>query len=93
MGMLFFLIVLALDKLFTLHDHKDFGKFMNFYNVGLALTATMMVVRGSIQVLGYEVNAMGNGMISGFSGLGHIILTAGLVYLFKMLKHRVLAEA
>ena len=42
---------------------------MFFYNVGLNLTAIMLVVRGIVQVLGFKVVSA---LISGIAGIGHL---------------------
>ncbi|NUR87959.1 MAG: DUF2871 domain-containing protein, partial [Nonomuraea sp.] len=85
LGMLFFLIVLALEKLFTLSAAgKLFTWFFWVYNGGLALTVLMMLIHGTQTVLGASTSAA----ISGIAGLGHIVLTAGLVLLFITLGKR-----
>ncbi|MGY2745365.1 DUF2871 domain-containing protein [Arthrobacter sp. UYCu723] len=85
MGMLFFLAVLALDKLFNLSGLRVFNVFFWTYNAGLALTAAMMVLSGILTVQGITPSAA----IAGISGLGHIGLTAGLILLFITLGKRV----
>ncbi|MEU5849069.1 DUF2871 domain-containing protein [Saccharopolyspora shandongensis] len=82
LGMLFFLLVLALDKAFALSGNKLFTLFFWFYNSGLALTAAMMLVHGTLTVLGNESSAA----ISGIAGLGHILITLGLIHLFLALR-------
>ncbi|MEV4898016.1 DUF2871 domain-containing protein [Nonomuraea sp. NPDC055795] len=89
LGMLFFLIVLVLEKLFTLTASKLFGWFFWIYNAGLALTVVMMTIRGTLTVLGVE----GGAAISGIAGLGHIILTVGLILLFTTLGKRIPAKS
>ncbi|CAM3432195.1 DUF2871 domain-containing protein [Erysipelothrix sp. HDW6B] len=86
LGMFMMLMVLVLAKTFKIHRHKNFKKFMGFYNGGLHLTILMMLTRGTTQVLGTELSKGMNAAISGMAGLGHIILTIGLVYLFMMLR-------
>ncbi|MFJ9815821.1 DUF2871 domain-containing protein [Streptomyces sp. NPDC101151] len=78
LGMLFFLVVLALEKQFTLTGHRLFGWFFWIYNAGLAVTVGMMTLHGTLTVLGRS----GGGAIAGIAGLGHVLLTAGLVLLF-----------
>ncbi|QIZ36970.1 DUF2871 domain-containing protein [Saccharopolyspora sp. ASAGF58] len=82
LGMLFFLVVLALDKAFALSGNKLFTLFFWFYNSGLALTTAMMLVHGTLTVLGEESSAA----ISGIAGLGHILITLGLIHLFLLLR-------
>ena len=81
LGMLFFLIVLALEPNFQLSKMKEYRKFLISYNAGVALTLVMMVVRGILQVQGFE----GNGAISGLAGVGHILVTIGLVFFVRIL--------
>ncbi|MER7014745.1 DUF2871 domain-containing protein [Saccharopolyspora sp. NPDC000359] len=82
LGMLFFLVVLALDKAFGLSGNRLFTLFFWFYNAGLALTAAMMAVHGTMTVFGVASSAA----ISGIAGLGHILVTLGLVHLFLGLR-------
>jgi len=88
LGMLFFLIVLALEKLFTLTAGKLFDAFFWVYNAGLALTVGMMIIRGTMTVLGHEPGAA----LDGISGLGHIVITVGLVFFFINLGKRLPAK-
>lgn len=85
LGMFFFLIVLLLEKNFQLTQHKNYKKFYAFYNSGLGITLLMMIIHGTMTVLGYSSNAA----IAGLAGLGHIILTIGLGYFFNVLFHSV----
>ncbi len=81
LGVLVLLIVLVLEKVFTLSASRLFGWFFWTYNAGVLLTAAMLVWHGSLTVLGVTSSAM----ISGIAGLGHILLTAGFVLLFLTL--------
>jgi hypothetical protein len=85
LGMLFFLIVLALDKLFALSSHRLFGWFFWIYNAGLVVTVATMTLHGTLTVLGRPSSKA----IAGISGLGHILLTAGLILLFVTLSKRI----
>lgn len=89
LGMLFFLAVLALDKLFTLSNLRMFTAFFWTYNASLTLTAGMMVFNGVLTIQGTTPSAA----IAGVSGLGHIGLTAGLILLFITLGKRVSGKA
>ena len=59
------------------------------YNAGLVLTSAMMVWHGCLTVLGQESSSM----IAGIAGLGHILLSAGMVLLFLALRKRLFAAA
>ncbi|HZE38684.1 MAG TPA: DUF2871 domain-containing protein [Stackebrandtia sp.] len=82
LGMLFFLIALVLDKVFTLSGYKMFTWFFWTYNAGLILTVVMMLVHGIMTVEGAKVS----GAVPGIAGLGHIILTVGLILFFHALQ-------
>ena len=88
LGFIVLLIVLALDKVFGLSGTKLFSWFFWLYNVGVILTASMMVWHGSLTVLGQESNAM----IAGIAGLGHIALSVSLVLFFLALRKRVVTD-
>ncbi|MBL1224047.1 DUF2871 domain-containing protein [Enterococcus sp. BWR-S5] len=81
LGMFFFLIVLLLEKNFQLSTHKNYKKFYITYNIGLGVTLLMLLVHGTMTVLGYADHAA----ISGIAGLGHIMLAVGLGYFFNVL--------
>ncbi|MDO5753982.1 DUF2871 domain-containing protein [Arthrobacter sp.] len=90
LGFMVLLIVLVLEKVFALSRSRLFSWFFWTYNAGLVLTAAMMVVHGILQVNGAtEVSAA----IPGIAGLGHILLSAGMVLLFLALRTRLFASA
>ncbi len=59
------------------------------YNIGVLLTSLMLAVRGVLQVNGSTLTSAANGMISGFAGIGHILVGIGMILLFLMLKEKV----
>jgi hypothetical protein len=79
-----FLIVLALDKQFQLSGTKLFTYFFRFYNAGVAITVTTMGARGVATVLGGHLPAA----VSWIAGVGHVLLTVGLILLFVLLGKR-----
>lgn len=85
LGMFFFLILLLFEKNFNLTEHKNYNKFFIFYNLGLIITLSLMLIHGTMTVLGYN----GSAAISGIAGLGHIILTVGLYFLFTVFNKQV----
>lgn len=87
LGFVVLLLVLLLEKAFALSESRLFGWFFWTYNAGLVLTSAMMVWHGSLTVLGLESSAM----IAGIAGLGHILLSAGMVLLFLALRKRLFA--
>lgn len=89
LGMVFFLIVLGLEAIFTLSKQKTYKWFMLTYNIGLVLTAVLMAVRGFFQVQGTELSRGLDASISGISGIGHILLGVGMILFFIVLKRSV----
>lgn len=81
LGFIILLIVLVLEKVFTLSHSKLFTWFFWVYNAGVVITAAMLMWHGSLTVLGEESSKM----IAGIAGTGHMLLTAGLVLLFLAL--------
>ena len=86
LGMLVFLVV----SLFAAHNDlakiKIFRVFMWTYNIGVPLTAVMLLVRGITQVLSSPISSAASAMISGIAGIGHILTGIGIVLLIISLK-------
>lgn len=91
LGMLFFLIVLLIEKNFNITKDKKFNLFYIIYNTGLILTTIMLWVRGIAQITN-NVSTMYDKMISGISGIGHILLGVGIIIFFSILMKRVKDE-
>ena len=81
LGFIVLLIVLVLEKVFTLSRSRLFGWFFWLYNAGVILTSAMLVWHGSLTVLRQESSKM----IAGIAGTGHMLLTAAMVLLFLAL--------
>lgn len=82
LGMLFFLIIGLLAIKFKLETYKTYKAFFITYNIGMGITAAMLIVRGLFEVLNVTLNDTSNKMISIFSGLGHMVIAAGIILLF-----------
>lgn len=89
LGMFMFLIVGIIVDYLKITEDKRIKKFFIWYNSGLILTITMLVVRGVFDVLGTNLSKGLNASISGMSGLGHIVLTVGLMYFFTAIRKAV----
>lgn len=85
LGMLVFLVVLALDAVFSLTGRRSFTVFYWTYNIGLLVTVALQAVRGILTLDGQDP-ATTSAAIPGIAGLGHMILTVGLVALFVALR-------
>lgn len=88
LGFLIFLMLTLFEKVFNISKNKRFNKFFVVYNIGLILTTVMFFVIGIAQVKG---NNIGQAM-NGISGLGHVIITVGFVFLFMVLKDQLFLE-
>lgn len=86
LGMFVFLLVALFAAHNDLTKQKTFRVFMCLYNIGLPLTAIMLVVRGIPQVLNLTLSAGANAAISGIAGIGHILIGTGLILLLISLK-------
>lgn len=85
LGMMFFLVLGVVSTCV----HFKSNRAVLFYNIGLNLTAIMLVVRGVVQVL--DLNVV-SAAISGIAGIGHIILGVSLILILLVLKRVVLNE-
>ena len=79
LGMIFFLIL----GLVSMNVNFKSDRAVLFYNIGLNLTAIMLVVRGIVQVL--DLNVV-SALISGIAGIGHIILGISLILILLDIK-------
>ena len=86
LGMLVFLVVALYGAHNDLGKIKAFRAFLWTYNIGVPLTAIMLVVRGVAQVRGLALSAAANASISGIAGIGHILTGAGIILLLLSLK-------
>lgn len=79
LGMMFFLIL----GLVSMNINLKYNRAVLFYNIGLNLTAIMLIVRGIIQVL--DLNVI-SALISGIASVGHIILGVSLILILLDVK-------
>nr|NLI50236.1 DUF2871 domain-containing protein [Propionibacterium sp.] len=91
LGTTLLLVMLALTRVFSLDADRRLGLFLGLWNGGLALTFTMMLVKGSLQVLGSPLAT--SKMLAGISGLGHMILTGAFVLFFLILRRALKSDA
>lgn len=79
LGMMFFLILGVVSTRVRFKPNHA----VLFYNIGLNLTAIMLVVRGTVQVL--DLNVV-SALISGVAGISHIILGVSLILILLDIK-------
>ena len=85
LGMVFFLLLLLLDKTIAFSDKKT-GKLLALYNMGLNISAAALIWRGVNQVMGTELSAAVDASISGTAGTGHILLGVSMILLLLQIK-------
>lgn len=85
LGALVFLLAPVFMQVFHLQQHKAFHRFVCIYNIGLVLSLVCMTARGVVQLFELPISKFIDHMIGGFAGIGHMILTVGLYFLFRSL--------
>lgn len=90
LGMVFFLLLLLLEKSFGFTGAKT-GRALAVYHTGLNLTALLLGVRGVVQARGMELARGLDAAISGIAGIGHILLGVGLILILLQVGRSVAA--
>lgn len=93
LGMVMFLIVALFAMHWNLDGQKKFRWFLRTYNIGVPLTAAMLLVRGVTQVLGLTLTTGASAAMSGIAGIGHLLTGVGLILLLLALRDRAKEEA
>lgn len=86
LGMLVFLVVALYAAHNNLGKNKTFRVFLWTYNIGVPLTAVMLLVRGVTQVLELSLSSGASAAISGIAGIGHILTGVGIITLLVSLR-------
>lgn len=86
LGTFLFLIVALFSERLSLETDKTFKLFMRIYNIGLPLTVLMMLIRGTLEVIGAPLSKGLDASISGIAGIGHILLGLGIILFIYSLK-------
>jgi hypothetical protein len=82
LGMVLFLILALFSKDRRLTESKDFRLFYLIYNISLPITVIMMLTRGILAVEQTQLSHSTDVILSFLSGLGHLGMTFGLVFMF-----------
>lgn len=85
LGAAVFLFVPVLMKTFEIQKQKSFVWFVGLYNLGLVMTLGFMTARGVFQLFRLPLPSFADHMIGGLAGIGHVILTVGVIFLFHAL--------
>lgn len=90
LGMVFFLLLLLLEKSFSFTNKKT-GGILVIYQIGLNLTAVMLVLRGVIQVLAPALSSAMDAAISGMAGIGHMLLGVSMMMVLVQIRRGISA--
>lgn len=90
LGFMVLLIVMILER--VLHLSAAAPKLSTWFywiwTVGVLVTGGMMLVKGSMTVLGADASSPA---LAGIAGMGHMLLTAGIILLFLAIRKAVVA--
>lgn len=91
LGFVTLLAIMALERLLRMSDVAPRLNtwFYWLWTTGVSITGAMMIVKGTMAVRGLDVSSPA---LSGIAGLGHTILTAGVIVLFVLIRRSVLAD-
>lgn len=87
LGMMVFLMIALFSMHLDFKNEKTFKLFIILYNIGVPITAIMMVVRGITQVLQLSLTKAMSASISGIAGIGHILTGIGIILLLVSLRN------
>lgn len=82
LGTAVFVLMPVFMKVFKINEVRSFKYFMVVYNIGLVMTLGFMTARGVTQLFQMAIPSFADHMIGGMAGIGHVILTVGIGFLF-----------
>ena len=86
LGMVFFLLLMLLEKSFGFSGGKRVSLFLILYQVGLNVSVLGFLLRGLTDVWQTALSSGMDASISGLSGLGHTVLGVSLVLLLLQIR-------
>lgn len=86
LGMMFFLILMLIEKSIGFSSEKHAGKIIFTYHIGLNITGAAFFARGLTQVLQSELSKGADASISGVAGIGHVIMGVSIILLLLKIK-------
>lgn len=84
LGFIFFLVLMIIEKNFSISLIKGFKSWIIMYNISLIYTVGTLVARGVLEVLGKEFAGL-----SHIAGLGHAMLGISLIWFVIMCRKAV----
>ncbi len=92
LGMVFFLVLMILEKTFGVSARKRTGPLLVFYQIGLNVSVLCFLLRGLTDVWNTALSPGMDAAISGLAGLGHMALGVSLVLLLLQIRKRAAQE-
>lgn len=89
LGMVFFLLLLLLEKALGFSQQKHTGRVLVTYQIGLNIMGAVFLVRGLTQVWGSQLSRGMNASLSGIAGIGHILLGVSLALILLRIRRQV----
>lgn len=80
LGCIFFILVLLVEKSFTLSNLKQSQAWFIFYNIAFIIFIITMLIRGILQVKGLDMNGLTH-----MSGLAHALIGVALIWFMVLL--------
>ena len=81
LGMVFCLVMLIAEQLFSFMPAGKGGKILALYHVGLNVTCLGLFLRGLAQVQGMALSRGLDASLSGVSGIGHALLGIAMLWM------------
>lgn len=88
LGMVFFLLLMLLEKNFSFSSGKNISKKILAYHIGINITAFGFLVRGLTQVWSTPLSKGMDASISGIAGIGHIFTGISMVMILLQIKRQ-----
>ena len=81
LGFIFFLVIVILEKVFTISNIKHFNIWLITYNIGLLSLISTLVARGILEILNKDFAGLPH-----IAGTSHAILGLSLIWFMIILK-------
>ena len=87
LGFIFFLVIVILEKVFTISNIKYFNIWLITYNIGLLSLISTLVARGVLEILNKDFAGLPH-----IAGTSHAILGLSLIWFMIILKKSIFSK-
>lgn len=87
LGFIFFLVIVILEKVFTISNIKYFNIWLITYNIGLLSLISTLVARGILEILNKDFAGLPH-----IAGTSHAILGLSLIWFMIILKKSIFSK-